>query len=175
MLETKPAFPVVLDAASRQVSEPAGQGGSKAVTSAVFFLMAAERSSSLYSGQCVLFLTLSSPSITWLPKTALLLLPEQVLFTFQLMEEKRYYAYGILYQTLFTLLPFKFISAFSLKTSQRKQWCFNDTGGGREKMEPSFLVFCCLCVSLMKLSMCVWASLCIVVWNRSLKSELYRG
>lgn len=38
------------------------------------------------------------------------------------------------------LHPSHLISAFSLKASERKQWCFNDTGGGREK-EPSLLIF----------------------------------
>lgn len=56
MSKTKPALPVALDAASRQVGEPAGQGGSEAVTSVTFLLMAAERGSSLNCGQHAFFL-----------------------------------------------------------------------------------------------------------------------
>jgi len=64
------------------VGEPAGQRGSEAVTSATFLLMAAERGSSLNCGQYVFFLPLSSPSISQLLKTALLLLSGKVLFPF---------------------------------------------------------------------------------------------
>lgn len=56
VFKTKPALPVVLDAASKQVGKPAGQGGSEAVNSATFSLTAAEKGSSLNSGQCVFFL-----------------------------------------------------------------------------------------------------------------------
>lgn len=55
VFKTKPALPVVLDAASRQVGKLAGKGGSKAVTSATFSLIAAEKGSPLNSGQCVGF------------------------------------------------------------------------------------------------------------------------
>lgn len=75
MSKIKPALPVVLDAASRQVAEPAGQGGSEAVTSVTFLLMSAEK-------QYVFFLPLSSPLIPQLLKTALLLLSGEVLFSF---------------------------------------------------------------------------------------------
>lgn len=150
MSKTEPALRVVLDAASRQVGEPAGQGGSEAVSSATFLLMAAERSSSLNFGQYVFFLHLSSPPIPQLLKRALLLLSGKVLFSFvahRTGEEALHIWYFVpdIFST--PLISFQ-ICFLVLKALQSKGWR-SDAGGMREK-EPSLLIFFCLYVSLTK-------------------------
>lgn len=152
-----------------------GSEGSKAVTSATYSVVAAEKGSSLNCGQYVFFLPFCFPSTPQLRKTTMSLLSEKVLFSFaahRTGEEALHIWYFI--PDTFTPLQFLFRCFIFLKAFQSKIWGSNDGGGGREKESSLFFLFFATYVSLMNM---VWVSVSLstVVWSKCFKFESSGG